>query len=221
MNQRHVEYMVKINSSATTIDKIIIDQNGIKVFADNESKDVVTQIDSENYYFSESQKKRYLNRNIDFNLCSSDIYSNYDIVCVADTNTSKIKPLSVSAFLIGIKDKSDKDEISYSFVEQVIGWNSSGISKPENFAWAVLISKIREVNLNLNESPKVLIIVDSDLGKHSNFNSRKEAIIDNFFLPINYTLAHATSNKAGNSSNTLIKRCESVAKAYLKELEQQ
>lgn len=64
-------------------------------------------------------------------------------------------------------------------------------AKIENVAWCILIQEILSDLKASNTSANIGLIVDSDLGNLNNFQSRKEPIIDGFFLPEEISLIYA------------------------------
>jgi hypothetical protein len=218
---RHEKLMAKINNDIKIIDKIIIDDTGIHVIDIENNKDATTAVDYQVSYKRICKKDKILNTLIDIDLSSNDLFAKYQIVCACDTNTTNENDgdFSTSAFLMGKIISIKESEIKREFTMQCINWESTGIGKPENYAWTILISGLNDLFNNLNINPKVLLIVDSDLENHEAFNKREMALIGDFFLPPNYTIVYASADVGAEyPTNQLIRLCDKEASKYHKEI---
>lgn len=141
----------------------------------------------------------------------------YDHLIAVDTNTYQLggSKVSITAAYHVIPGKKNKKgaQLFIAALALVEFWNVS--NKPENFGWL-------QVLLALYEEPErfdgnIGLIVDSDLGNHSAFNCRELPIFDEFYLPENVSLIHATDSGAPEIlASNLIRRCHKLAENLYK-----
>ena len=122
--------------------------------------------------------------------------ANYNAVFAIDTNTyiENDKSISLSCIIRIIYDEPSNQFflIPLRFYEF-----RNSCSKIENVAWCILIQELMADMEKIDESYKIGLVVDSDLGNFDNFQSRKEPIIDDFFLPECISLIYAGSDSGG------------------------
>ncbi len=219
--ERDKKFIVKIDDCVRTIDKIVFDNSGIHVIDADTNNDSTVEVDYQTSYKRESGKDKIIHKVTDVEFSNFDIYSNDHVVCACDTNTThkNESKLSTSAFLMGQITSEDDKKVEREFTMQIAHWESTGVEKPENYAWAVLISKLNKMFNDMNVEPRVLLIVDSDLEYHDVFNSGEKALIDDFFLPSNYTITYASADVGAEYPiNKLIRLCDKEASKFHKEV---
>lgn len=85
---------------------------------------------------------------------------------------------------------------------------------PELLGWHLIIERLRAIHTL--SSKRIGIIVDSELGLHADFNTRKKPYYADNFLPLNMQLLYA-SDKPLMFANAMIKQCHKAADVVLKE----
>ena len=120
-----------------------------------------------------------------------------------------------SVILVVVKKLEKKTEFAYAPIKGFAMWNIK--EKPENVAWMTLI-ELLELNPQYTKELKVGIIVDSDLGNISDYNSGVLPIYGNFFLPINMKLIYGSSDRGKEHfANRLIALADKQSKNYISE----
>lgn len=153
----------------------------------------------------------------------------FDLLFAVDTNTISLNnhKLSVSCVVGGFIEKKSSQPFG-KFLEKITlslnvfdkpnaiaMWNIK--EKEENVGWMIFIEAIMR-NPIYKEESKIGIITDSDFGNIEDFNARKLPIYDNFFLPANIQLIHATRDGGAEYfANKLIRIADSDAKKLLDE----
>jgi hypothetical protein len=88
--------------------------------------------------------------------------------------------------------------------------------KPENLGWYQIIQMLQR-NPSFNDQMKVAFIVDSDLGNLKAFNEQIKPILNDYFLPNNFTLIYASAeNPTESIANKMIAEADSVSRNLLK-----
>jgi len=136
----------------------------------------------------------------------------YQHLISVDTNTNYINGSSVSitaAFHVIPHYHDAVSAMCYSNVLALIEmWNVIG--KPENIGWWQILQAI-------DNSPerflgKIGLVVDSDLGRHEEYNTRHEPIIEDYYLPDNVSLIYASDQGGGEHLSTkMIKYSHNLA----------
>lgn len=137
---------------------------------------------------------------------------NFDVIIAIDTNTITINGNNVSVACTNIcKLEKECNYITASYfpVEAYEFWNAK--ISPEKLAWCILIELIINKK-SYSKNLKFAIITDHDRKQHSLFNTQKISIMENFYLPKNFTLVYATSDKGSELLNILVKACDKCAK---------
>lgn len=157
------------------------------------------KIEYTKYYLRSSNKPKFLNKiefqsSSDFTLSDTEIVQKFDCMWAIDTNRKEIfgELANVSAITEG--DTTGSGE--YTATLAII----FGLTKdnPELFGWRQFINIIM-TNIPNSSTRRFGLIVDSELDKISQFNSRKLPIHGDFFLPENWTLIYATSDSGKES----------------------
>lgn len=149
---------------------------------------------------------------------------NFDFLCAIDTNTTVIQKKRVSVVSVVVMESifvSVRDEIrrawqfNFPFCFEFVEIRE----KPENLGWVVAIQEMTKCGM-LKEKKAIGLIVDSDLGNLSDYNSRKKPVFANFFLPKNVKLIYASADSGKeNPVNQMISTADSVASQALSKIE--
>lgn len=83
----------------------------------------------------------------------------------------------------------------------------------EPLGWHLAIS--RHTVLARQASKRVGLITDHDLGKHADINASRTAYFDGIALPPGVKLLYASSDKADNFANQLVRHCDTAATTIL------
>jgi hypothetical protein len=136
----------------------------------------------------------------------------FDKIYAIDTNnrilSNGIKSVGIAFEIYGIPTNNGYEfhhiPVDYPFLI------TEETNKPENYNWRKLIELIEKVK-KYSKDIEIAIIVDSDLGSIPDYNSRKEPIIDDYYLPKNYQLIFASDSASHSFLNTAIKKCHKFA----------
>ena len=149
---------------------------------------------------------------------SNQILFEFDLLCAIDTNTKEINQQRISA-CVAILCKPDKApneyliNSNYTYIE---GTDVPG--SPENSAVREVIQKVIMCAPIYKKSLKIGIIWDSDYNNIQKYNARQLPLIDDFYLPDNFTLIYASADTGGEYlANRLIRYCDKEATAKLNE----
>ncbi|MDO3695997.1 hypothetical protein QVZ41_14185 [Wenyingzhuangia sp. chi5] len=151
-----------------------------------------------------------------FSLNYIENLKNYDNIIAIDTNSLKIKENTIYVGIAGqlaINITENSLTCDFKQIPQVF-LIVEEVTKSENLNWKNLINFLTK-HKNYNSNQKFGIIVDSDLGELDNFNQRKKAIIDDFYLPENFILIYASDKASDNLLNLAIKECHKRSNIYL------
>lgn len=212
---RKTTVVARLDGSFNTFDNLILDDTGLHVYKDK--LDIVNETGVEVSFLKKNGKEKLISRIDNVDLKSEDFLSMYNVICVADTNTKFLqnRTISISCFMIGQKISNNE----YEFDSYVIAWDSCNIDKPENYAWCVLVDKVKEIIGTRLSKIRVLLVVDSDLGNHDAFNSRKLPLFANYYLPKNFEITYASADKNSQLPlNNLIQKCDYEANEYYNEI---
>lgn len=150
----------------------------------------------------------------------------FDLLLAIDTNTEVINQnkLSVTCLVKGfvkIDKFVEKAVLSlevYDSINAVARWNVE--EKEENIGWTDFIIATMK-NPFYKENMKVGIITDSDFGNIEDFNKRNLPIYDDFYLPLNMEIIHATRDGGDEYfANKLIRLADKEAKKWINEAKQ-
>jgi hypothetical protein len=140
----------------------------------------------------------------------------YAALYAVDTNTDTDKHLSVSCMVHGIVEErtADRAQLRLDLVHVFAMWDVA--ENQENTGWVIGIQRI----LQHWPSPRVGIVVDSDLSNLASYNDRRAALMPECFLPNNMQLVFATRNygTAEYIPNKMIAAADSQAKLWMRKL---
>lgn len=172
--------------------------------------------------YDREKKKKVINKlelDRDYTSLNPDIFLHkFDIIYAVDTNTKieEEKTISVTTIILCKLEKMlDGDiTVNYGPLYSLEFWNLK--EHAENFAWMKVIQFITRDNA-YNPDWKIGIIVDSDLGNLSAYNSRSLPIYSDFYLPENFKLIYASAEvgKEEFFVNHLIAMCDDMARKLL------
>lgn len=145
-------------------------------------------------------------------LAPSMALNQYDHIVAIDTNTKQLSDefISVSGVVIG-RQGEHQDPLKFRYYKPTYCLEFRNIkSKHENVAWKKLIEMI-QAEPSYNSSKKIGVIVDSDLGNIARFNRQNKPLLDDFYLPDNFSLIYASSDSGKeNVQNIMISLGKSV-----------
>ena len=163
----------------------------------------------------------------DFSLSLSyidDLKKRFDYLIAVDTNTRK-KPdvqngYSVSAscmYCITEPLQAHTDEIPYQYLASYVILDTDMQAKHESLGWHLAIK--HHIDTPFLRTQRIGVVVDSELGKHLEINSRTTPYHADFHLPANVSLLYASSDKTDTLANGMIKLCDAGATRLLDEVE--
>lgn len=208
-NNLNVElYIDGINNTAH-----IIDSNSHEIIAETEN--YVT-----NGYFGKNRFKNIFQipdeiyRNEGFGL---EVFRKFDSVIAIDTNKLL---LNSQEFYLGaafqFKYLSEKEFPIDSYLIKLFEPEQNS-EKPENCNWKYLIEFIMH-HKQFHKKARIALVVDSDLGNIPDYNERVKPIYKKYFLPDNFTLIYATSDKKESLFNSMIRLCDTFLKSFAEQL---
>ncbi len=181
------------------------------------SKAEIDNVEIVSFYQGENKQRAYsekLPQNGNYNFRETGFLSDYDRIYVIDTNYNidqKVdgEVMAISCFL-SFKLNVENDNIIPSVLykhPQLFEFRNPRIpnQNAEKIGWYMLIDKICKEGVNPNE--KIAIITDKDYGRLNEYNLRKEPIIENFFLPGQFSLHYARDKKNTGFLNKMINLC--------------
>ena len=118
-------------------------------------------------------------------------YSDFDELFFIDTNTKNNHSITCIIRLFPKLGEYDEKPIYFSF-------SASG-ADPEKTAILHLIEVLQEHNCSREKTYG--IFTDTDLGNHEIINSRTSPLYNDFFLPLNFKLLYASSDRGGHVLN--------------------
>lgn len=138
---------------------------------------------------------------------------NFDIVYAADTNTKKIfngkYNFSIGCVFKGIINQTHENGGNISCERfATYAWIWSGEYTIEQETWVKAILKIQA---DESEEMRIGFVVDSDLGKLEAYSDRSQPLLNNFYLPPNFTLIYASADYSDEWTNQMIKICDRFA----------
>lgn len=148
----------------------------------------------------------------------------FDYLIAVDTNTRKKlatqESYAISAsciYYISEPIHTLVSQINYQHLASYIILDRNIQAKHESLGWHLAI--MRHVAHPVLRTSRIGIIVDSELGKHLEINSRKVAYYSDHYLPENVTLLYASGERTDTFANGMIKHCDSCANTILDEME--
>ena len=151
-------------------------------------------------------------------LDSHRVFEKYDLIYAIDTNTISIGEDIVSVTCIVLCKIERKKKGTLALFAPVHWLEFRNIQeKPENTVWRYMIEKMMTPHPAYNESWKIAMLVDSDLGDIPDYNAGKKPIIEDFYLPRNISLVYASADIGKEYlPNILISRCDKESKELIK-----
>lgn len=149
----------------------------------------------------------------------AELVQNFDYLMAVDTNTLperksgvRISVCSIYCFSNELARLGPSDSAMH--VESYLICDASEDSTShEPLGWHLAIS--RHTVLEHLLSKRVGLVTDHDLGKHADINAGRATYFDGIALPPEIKLLYASSDKADNFANQLIRLCDSAAKIIL------
>jgi hypothetical protein len=188
--------------------------SGEKVKADYASSQVE--------YTGETGKKKIISvfpNKVTFDINKS-LATDFDLLFAIDTNTAKIDNDSISISSIFKFDATiigERVRMRWGKIINILFKNAPS-NAPENIACAKLI-KIITSSAKYNEKLRIAIITDHELNKHIKYNNRELPIYAEIYLPANFTILYAATDRgASNIMNIILFDCHKDANGYLKQL---
>ncbi|KWV73066.1 hypothetical protein PFLmoz3_06186 [Pseudomonas fluorescens] len=153
-----------------------------------------------------------------------ELKKRFDYLIAVDTNTRK-KPdvqngYSVSAscmYCITEPLQAHTDEIPYQYLASYVILDTDMQAKHESLGWHLAIK--HHIDTPFLRTQRIGVVVDSELGKHLEINSRTTPYHADFHLPANVSLLYASSDKTDTLANGMIKLCDAGATRLLDEVE--
>lgn len=150
----------------------------------------------------------------------AELVQNFDYLMAVDTNTLKERKSGIRISVCSIYcfsnelarlDPSD----SAMHVESYLICDASEDSSisHEPLGWHLAIN--RHTTLARQATKRIGLITDHDLGKHTNINAGRATYFDDIYLPPGVKLLYASSDKADNFANQLIRHCDTAATKIL------
>lgn len=199
-NEDNVLWFKVLNEDDQEIEAILREIEGYYIGENNKNKVFLTQPINENRFVT----------NVDKELAS------FDIILVVDTSydtLSKIAFTSIKIFAIQNTVNRSYAEIRSFLLE----WDASLITKPENFMYCFAIEILRDHFKESQDTPKIAVVIDSDLENIPSYNARTNPIFNNYVLPEKYYIFYASSDRGNFLQNKMIRVCDKVAQNALKE----
>ena len=145
------------------------------------------------------------------------VVKSFDYLVAIDTNTKKepIEGFIVSA-CVAYNIQEDiklKEYGTLSYLCSYVMLDPAGSLKPEPLGWYLTISK--RIDPKRIGNKKIGVIVDSELGKIPQINSRAVPLFENYKLPDQLSLIYSSSDKSDHLGNQMIKFCDRAAKDIL------
>jgi hypothetical protein len=153
------------------------------------------------------------------------IESSFDIGFAIDTNTRAIQgePISVTGVIqchkIFIADESGVAERVWHYFSPIAFAFSGARDPAERAGWALAIELIHNSG-DYAPYERIGIIVDAYLGDLSSYNTRKQPIVPNVFLPKRFSLLYASADTGGEYfANQMLSHADRAAKICLAKIE--
>lgn len=168
------------------------------------------------FYKRDSNKPKFLNiiefqKSSDFTVSHEEALQRFDHIWAIDTNKKEIFGELANVAVITEGDTNGSSEFTSTLA--IIFGLTEGNS--ELFSWRKFISFVMS-NLTDSSLKQFGLIVDSDLGKIRQYNSRELPIHGDFFLPENWTLIYATSDSGKESIfNRMLIESDKVSKKVM------
>lgn len=170
------------------------------------------------FYEKNNKKKKIINKMIwngenDINL---NIFKKYDGIFAIDTSPCLISDKEIR--VTGIVQLYKENEERYIGIIKNKIWVNSEIKGEERevFAYAKTLDYIA---CNNHEKKRNIIFIDCNLDNLEDYNSRKKALIRDFYVPRNCELAYASSDAESDYiGNLILKEADKSAKECAKKI---
>lgn len=144
----------------------------------------------------------------------------YDVIFAIDTNTKIIgaQKVSVSGFISFSIEKGVSDYTVSNTEDHVNIYEIHGEpEKPELFAIVKLVQDLQK-SPNFSEKTNIAIVTDTELGALGDFNSRKQPIYQEQYLPKGFSLLYASADTGWEVLNKFIRLCDKQASNQMDDL---
>ena len=149
-----------------------------------------------------------------------ELVQHFDYLMAVDTNTLKERKSGIRISVCSIYCFSNElarlgPSDSAMHVESYLICDASEDSSisHEPLGWHLAIS--RHTALARQATKRIGLITDHDLGKHTDINAGRATYFDGIALPPGVKLLYASSDKADNFANQLIRHCDTAATKIL------
>ncbi len=125
----------------------------------------------------------------------------HDIIYAVDTNYPEKRPheVAVTGVVLGKPNASASEGVVIVHFSPIMCIEFRGANADaERIGWAEVIRGV-VANPQFDPKSKVLLIVDAHRGSIGSINNRSEPVIGNLWLPENFTLMYASSDKRNDS----------------------
>lgn len=206
----------------TTLDRGVIAhiENGIVTLRDKNGVPYTQSGIEMTKTYTGEKKTRVITKATELKTGSNNVaewLKNFDVVYAADTNTKPIhngkRNYSIGSVYKGeIRQTSENGGEICCKRYAAFAWVWSGDRKIENETWVRAMRKIQAEEL---DNKRIGFVIDSDLGNYEAYNNRTMPLLNEFYLPENFTLLYASSDYSDEWTNQMIKLCDKSASADL------
>lgn len=212
----NIQYNAALDKENVEVGKsgaIIISDSGITLRDNDTGEEFPINLPLITSYERKSGKAKILNYYPSGKLTDSNkILLEYDCILAIDTNTRGSTSVTAIARCYPNPTSSGFEGIISIKCKQ---WDSSQSSKPEIQAWATVIAKMLQNEPETALHKNIAIVVDSELGLLSEYNTRQKPLIANFYLPPNFSLIYGSADSGGEFiPNKLIQLCDKHAAQF-------
>lgn len=177
-------------------------------------------------YMRENGKEKIIHQafseNADANFSlRKHITDNFNIIAGIDTNTLTIKGRKISIAVAYTSLPVLHQNPNLLKIHPAIGFifdNVRSDLNPETLAWHYFL-QIALPLIRKNDTHKVALVVDSELGIIPQINNRTKPYYRNSFLPPKIQLQYASSDKSDDLPNKIIKRCDHTSRNLCQQIE--
>lgn len=226
MKERLIRFKFKVDSDLVDNPKMVIhsDQGIIKhKIVDQNGQEIESSLDEiEGYYIGDSGRDKVLfSQPVTENHFVTNVdkgLAEFDVILVVDTSYDPYLDPKMAFTSIMILNRVNIEDSEFHYLRRsfLLESDLTSIEKPENFMYCFAIELLRDHHKGLNETPKIAVIIDSDLDKIPSYNAGTRPIFNNYFLPQNFSLLYAR-DRGKYFQNKLLKLCDNEAKKALEE----
>lgn len=141
-----------------------------------------------------------------------ELKASYDYLLAVDTNTTESHGMKISvttAYVVPKRLSELTSEVHFVPLCGYVAVNVKSSVNPETFGWHLIIKN--HLGRSLENKGRVGVIVDSELDRLPNINSRMAPYYGKYFLPHNATLIYASDATADQLPNQMIRYCDKAA----------